>query len=189
MAKEYDQERITPENAEAQIDAFLKGEQIGSVDFIAFTDALAWETANNNLRECQRLVELADSGRGIPEIYRDQYPNRVRVDSALRQAETGHILADFELQRNSAQIPGYVRAMTYSAELIREYEKVISQTHKFDMGDPELNQLRGEAEALDFVRETISMLDTEEPKPESHWLFGLLRQMNKGKGGPKPGQE
>lgn len=174
MVKEYDSDRITPENAESEIHSYLEGVRVGSVEYIAFNDALRWRQSYFRLKEYRRVLEILDSGEELPKQVKQEYGSRNQIMSALRVAEVSRALTDFEGNRNGSTIPGYTAAYTYCHELIADYEENIMQISKFDKGDPVLSELRGRAEAHDFASERISEIERGNQNAGAHWLIGLI---------------
>ncbi len=175
MSKEYDSDRITPENAEEKIHFYLKNAQVGSVEFIAFSNALEWRKSLNKLHEYRRVIEIIERGGAPPKGLAREYGSRTQIESELRVAEVNHALADFEGNKNGSIIPGYIGAYVFSQELIVEFEKKIMQELKFDLGDLVLSEIRGRAEAHDFAMENLFERETDDQNSGSHWLRGLLQ--------------
>jgi len=153
MTKEYDQERITPENAQEEMKAFLENARVGSVEFTAFCNTLEWRSSSISLQEHRRLLEIVDKSGVIPQEQSVIYKTRADIESGLRMAETRHVLADFEDGKNSSTIPGYITASIYSHELIQKYEENLIKTSEIYLVDPTLMELRRRSEAHDYIAE------------------------------------
>lgn len=177
MTKEYESSIITPENAEGKIDEFLKGTRVGSVELIAFCNALEWRSTYNHLREYRRVLELMDCGEVVPELYRGVFRTRSEVKSELRVAEMRHALIEHEERKCESAIPGYTSASLYSEELIQRYEEHQIRTKSFGLNDPTLEELRRRGEAFDYINESLHEIKIADQNAGAHWLIGLIQRL------------
>lgn len=172
MTKEYDTRRITPENARENIDLFLKDARVGSVEFIAFCNALELRSTSVRIREYKRILEIMEGGGVIPELARPVNASRMSVESDLRMAETEHALVAFEGNKCGSSIPGYIQAHLYSLELIHDYEKHMVRTKSFGMDDPTLEEMRRRSEAFDYINESLHDIKMTDESTGAHWVTG-----------------